>query len=187
MGWSAGYYLWCWENPYPERAVERIEFIPRGARFIVAGVTTSDVDEHPFVRAPARPVRLVAKDGRNGVPGRDRVAGLGGRGHLAGKQRESRRVRRLARRCEADVRAHLLALLSRTRALLRMSAADEFRPHLGAAEEKKTTRAVPRYLPSLSGVNSAPGHVNSTWREGVAFRRLAARGAAFDGPGIAQR
>ena len=50
-----------------ERAIERIEFIPRGARFIVAGITTSDVDEHPFVRAPARPVRLVPKDGRDGV------------------------------------------------------------------------------------------------------------------------
>jgi len=67
MGWPAGYFLWCWENPHPERAVERIEFIPHGTRFIVAGVTTSDVDEHPFVRAPARPVRLVAKDGRDGV------------------------------------------------------------------------------------------------------------------------
>src|SRR5215468_4796604 len=67
MGWPAGYYLWCWENPDPERAVERIEVIPRGSRFVVAGITTSDVDEHPFVRAPARPVRLVAKDGRNGV------------------------------------------------------------------------------------------------------------------------
>src|SRR6185437_8398621 len=60
---SAGYYLWCWENPHPDRAVERIEFIPRGPRFIVAGVTTSDLDEHPFVRTPARPVRLVPKDG----------------------------------------------------------------------------------------------------------------------------
>src|SRR5262249_30428680 len=67
MGWPAGYFLWCWENPHPERAVERLEFIPHGGRFIVAGITTSDVDEHPFVRAAARPVRLVAKDGRNGV------------------------------------------------------------------------------------------------------------------------
>jgi hypothetical protein len=67
MGWPAGYFLWCWENPHPDRPVERIEFIPRGTRFIVAGVTTSDVDEHPFVREPARPVRLVAKDGRKGV------------------------------------------------------------------------------------------------------------------------
>jgi hypothetical protein len=67
MGWPAGYFLWCWENPHPDRAVERIEFIPRGTRFIVAGVTTSDVDEYPFVRTPARPVRLVPKDGRNGI------------------------------------------------------------------------------------------------------------------------
>jgi len=67
MGWPAAYYLWCWENPYPQRPVERIEFIPRGPGFIVAGVTTSDVDEHPFVREPARPVRVVARDGRNGV------------------------------------------------------------------------------------------------------------------------
>ena len=67
IGWPAGWYLWCWENPYPERPVERIEFIPRGGRFVIAGITTSDVDEHPFVRTPARPVRLVAKDGRDGV------------------------------------------------------------------------------------------------------------------------
>ena len=67
MGWPAGYYLWCWENPHPDRAVERIEFIPRGPRFIVGRITTSDVDEYPFVREPTRPVRLVAKDGQNGV------------------------------------------------------------------------------------------------------------------------
>ena len=67
MGWPAGYYLWCWENPHPDRLVERVEFIPRGARFVVAGITTSDLDEHPFVRGPACPVRLVVKDGRNGV------------------------------------------------------------------------------------------------------------------------
>ena len=65
-GGSAGYYLWCWENPHPDRAVERIDVIPRGPRFIIAGITTSDVDEHPFVRTPARPVRLTPKDG-NGV------------------------------------------------------------------------------------------------------------------------
>ncbi len=67
MGWPAGYYLWCWENPHPERAIDRIEIIPRGTRFIVAGITTSNADEHPFVRAPARPVRLVIKDGRDGA------------------------------------------------------------------------------------------------------------------------
>src|SRR3984893_8912899 len=77
MGWPTGYYLWCWENPHPDRPVERIEFIRRGTRFIVAGITTSDVDEHPFVRAPARPVRLVAKDGRGGVLDIDVEPGVG--------------------------------------------------------------------------------------------------------------
>jgi hypothetical protein len=67
MGWPAGYFLWCWDNPDPRRAVERIEFIPRGTPFVVAGITTSDLDEHPFVRAAARPVRLVPRDGRGGV------------------------------------------------------------------------------------------------------------------------
>jgi hypothetical protein len=66
-GAPAAYYLWCWENPHPERAVERIEFIPKGTPFLVAGITTSDLDEHPFVRAAARPVRLTAKDGNDGV------------------------------------------------------------------------------------------------------------------------
>ena len=51
----------------PSEPVERIEFVPRGPRFIVAAITTSDVDEHPFVRRAGRPVRLVAKDGRGGV------------------------------------------------------------------------------------------------------------------------
>ncbi|SCG58735.1 CehA/McbA family metallohydrolase [Micromonospora rifamycinica] len=64
-----GYYLWCWENPHPQVPVERIEFIPTSARLIVAGITTSDVDEHPFVRTPARPVRLTPKDGRAGPLG----------------------------------------------------------------------------------------------------------------------
>jgi hypothetical protein len=55
------------KTPYPERPVEQLELIPRGGPFVVAGITTSNLDEYPFVRAPARPVRLVANDGRNGV------------------------------------------------------------------------------------------------------------------------
>jgi hypothetical protein len=64
---AADYFLWCWENPHPELAVDRVEFIPQGPRFIVAGITTSDLDEHPFVRTAARPVRLVPADGQGGV------------------------------------------------------------------------------------------------------------------------
>ncbi len=67
MGWPAGYFLWCWENPHPERPVELVEFIPRGRSFIVAGLTTSDADEHPFAHGPARPVRLLPEDGPGDV------------------------------------------------------------------------------------------------------------------------
>jgi hypothetical protein len=67
LGSPAGYYLWCWENTDPERSLERIEFISRGPRFVVAGITTSDLDEHPFVRTPARPVRIVTRDEQDGV------------------------------------------------------------------------------------------------------------------------
>jgi hypothetical protein len=66
MGWPKGYYLWCWQNPHPDRPVERVELIPHGPRFAVAGITTSDLDEYPFVRTPARPVRIVAKNGQDG-------------------------------------------------------------------------------------------------------------------------
>jgi hypothetical protein len=78
MGWPAGYYLWCWENPHPERSVERIEFIPHGTRFVVAGITTSDVDEHPFVREPARPVVLVTICRPAGYSALDRISGCSG-------------------------------------------------------------------------------------------------------------
>ncbi|MGH3245339.1 MAG: hypothetical protein ACRDOI_03885 [Trebonia sp.] len=48
----------------------------------MAGLTTSDVDEHPFVRAPARPVRLVAKDGRNGILDVDVDRGVAANGQV---------------------------------------------------------------------------------------------------------
>lgn len=61
-GSASAYYLWCWDNPHPDKAIERVEFIPRGPSFAVAGITLGHLDEHPFVRTPARPVRLVRTD-----------------------------------------------------------------------------------------------------------------------------
>ena len=55
------FFLWCWENPDPDIALERFELIPRGPPILVAGVTLG-TDEHPFVRTPARPVRLMVTD-----------------------------------------------------------------------------------------------------------------------------
>jgi hypothetical protein len=61
-GSASAYYLWCWDNPHPDKAVERVELTPRGPSFAVAGITLGHLDEHPFVRTPARPVRLVRTD-----------------------------------------------------------------------------------------------------------------------------
>ena len=58
----AWYWLWAWSNPTPDRIIESIEFVPRGPRFIVAGVTLGHVDEHPFSRDARRPVRVSLKD-----------------------------------------------------------------------------------------------------------------------------
>ena len=61
-GTSRGYFLWAWENPHPDRAIESLEIIPSGPRFIIAGVTLSHLDEHPFVRHGKREARLVLTD-----------------------------------------------------------------------------------------------------------------------------
>ena len=58
-GNARGYYLWSWENPHPDRAVESLEVIPAGPRFIIAGITLSHLDEHPFVQHGKREARLI--------------------------------------------------------------------------------------------------------------------------------
>lgn len=63
LGRPKGYYLWCWENPHPTTVLERIEIVPRGGpRLLLAGITLSAADEHPFVRTPGQPVRLTVTD-----------------------------------------------------------------------------------------------------------------------------
>jgi hypothetical protein len=56
-----GAYVWPWTNPYPESLLETIELVPASppvATLVVAGVTLSDLDEEPILRATARPVRI---------------------------------------------------------------------------------------------------------------------------------
>ena len=52
------YHLWAWKNPQPEAAVESIEIVPRGPRFIVAAITLGQLDEYPFVKQRRRPVKV---------------------------------------------------------------------------------------------------------------------------------
>ena len=62
MGGAQHYYLWAWENPRPEQEIDAIEIVPKGPRFLVAGITLGNVDENPVIRTGRRPVKLVLKD-----------------------------------------------------------------------------------------------------------------------------
>lgn len=55
------WYLWVWENPTPDATVESIEIVPRGPRFAIGAVTTSDFDEYPFNRQARRGVIIELK------------------------------------------------------------------------------------------------------------------------------
>ena len=66
-GDAIAYVLWSWENPYPGRKVESIEIVPKGPRFIVAGITLGHLDEHPFVRQGKRETRIVLAEPADAV------------------------------------------------------------------------------------------------------------------------
>lgn len=58
----AGYYLYAWRNPHPERPLRAIEIVPLGPRFLIAAITLGQLDESPFPREPARPLILECDD-----------------------------------------------------------------------------------------------------------------------------
>lgn len=60
--YSRGYFLWAWRNPHPDREIESLEVIPAGPPFIIAGLTVSQANEHPFVRQGKREARLTLTD-----------------------------------------------------------------------------------------------------------------------------
>ncbi len=57
-GGPAGYFLWPWKNPQPERAIASIEIVPVGPRFLLAAITLSHLDEEPFRRGGPREVKI---------------------------------------------------------------------------------------------------------------------------------
>jgi hypothetical protein len=57
-GAPLGYYLWAWANPQTERAIEAIEIVPAGPRFLLAAITLSHLDEPPFRRGGRREVKV---------------------------------------------------------------------------------------------------------------------------------
>jgi hypothetical protein len=62
QGWPLAYYLWCWTNPSPDAAVESVEIVPKGPKFVLAAITLGRADEHPFVHEGAVPVRIELKE-----------------------------------------------------------------------------------------------------------------------------
>lgn len=51
-------FLWTWENPNADADLAAIRLEAAGARILVAAITLSRLDEHPFVRDAALPVRV---------------------------------------------------------------------------------------------------------------------------------
>ena len=59
---AKSYFLWCWSNPEPGVAVESIQIVPKGPAFVIAGVTLSHMDEHPFARQGRREAKITITD-----------------------------------------------------------------------------------------------------------------------------
>lgn len=50
------FYLWSWENPHPERELDRVEARAAGSSIIVGALTASDLAEPPITRGVAEDV-----------------------------------------------------------------------------------------------------------------------------------
>jgi hypothetical protein len=58
QGWPLAYYLWAWKNPQPESLIDSILIEPADRKFLVAAITLGQLDEPPFTRTGARPVKI---------------------------------------------------------------------------------------------------------------------------------
>ena len=56
------YFLWSWTNPERDVAIESIRIVPKGPSFLIAGVTLSQMDEHPFARQGRREAKITITD-----------------------------------------------------------------------------------------------------------------------------
>ena len=61
-GWPESWWLWCWENPEPDRIVETIELASADGLVVIGAITVANGDEYPFVNQAGRPVRLIVTD-----------------------------------------------------------------------------------------------------------------------------
>jgi hypothetical protein len=58
QGQAQGYYLWAWQNPYPDRPLESIMIQPMDRKFFLAAITLGNLDEEPFYRGGRREVKI---------------------------------------------------------------------------------------------------------------------------------
>lgn len=58
MGVPRAYFIWAWTNPYPDDLIKSIIVTPIQNTFVIAGITTSYLDEYPLVRATRSPVKI---------------------------------------------------------------------------------------------------------------------------------
>jgi hypothetical protein len=64
-GTPVGYLLWAWVNPHPDLSIESLDIVPKGKRFIVAGITLGRLDEHPFPRQGRREARIILTNAKD--------------------------------------------------------------------------------------------------------------------------
>jgi hypothetical protein len=57
-GTPQAYYVWAWCNPHPERQLTALEVVPTRYRYVLAAITSSQLDEEPFSRQARRPVKI---------------------------------------------------------------------------------------------------------------------------------
>jgi hypothetical protein len=61
-GAARAYYLWCWQNPYPEMRLEAMEIDSGHQKFLIAGITLGHAVENPLVPLARRTVKITLLD-----------------------------------------------------------------------------------------------------------------------------
>lgn len=56
--WPERFFLWAWENPYPDLSITCLSIEPQERDFLIGGVTVSSLAENPFGREPRRSVKI---------------------------------------------------------------------------------------------------------------------------------
>lgn len=60
--WPERFFLWAWENPFPDHELTCLSIKPLGCAFQIGGITVSALAEHPFQYGPCYPVKVTLTD-----------------------------------------------------------------------------------------------------------------------------